>query len=301
MRLLVIGRTGQLAREIARAAPDAALLGRDAADLSDPAACAAAIRAHVRAAGRADAVVNAAAWTAVDAAEAEEDAARTVNADAPGAMAAACADLGLPFLHVSTDYVFDGAGTAPWREDAAPAPLGAYGRTKLAGERAVADAMAGSGAPHAILRTSWVVSAHGGNFVKTMLRLGAERDELRVVDDQVGAPTPAADLAAALLRMAERMAAPDAPSPIAAPDAPSGTFHLKSEPHVSWAGFAAHIMARANLACRIVPIPSADYPTPAPRPLNSRMDGTRLRAAFGIGPVDWRPGVDAILAELNAR
>ena len=285
MKLLVIGQTGQLAREIARAAPEAVTLSRAEANLLDPAACAAAIRSR---AGEADAVINAAAWTAVDRAESEEDAAHAVNADAPGAMATACAALRLPFLHVSTDYVFNGSGDAPWRESDPVAPLGAYGRTKIAGERAVA---AGGGA-HAILRTSWVVSAHGANFVKTMLRLGAERDELSVVDDQVGAPTPAADLAAALLRMAERMGQADAPS---------GVFHLESRPHVSWAGLAAHVMERAGLACRIVPIPSSDYPTPAPRPLNSRLDGTRLKDAFGIGPVDWRPGVDAILAELGAR
>ena len=292
MRILVIGRSGQLAREIGRAAPGATRLARAEADLSDPAACAAAIRAR---AGEVDAVINAAAWTAVDRAEAEEEAAHTVNAAAPGAMAAECAALGLPFLHVSSDYVFDGSGDGPWPEDAPAAPLGAYGRTKLAGERAVAEAMAeavaGSGAPHAILRTSWVVSAHGTNFVRTMLRLGAERDELSVVDDQVGAPTPAADLAAALLAMAARMRAP-------AP--PSGTFHLQSRPFVSWAGLAAHIMARAGLSCRIRPIPSADYPTPAPRPLNSRLGGARLSDAFGLDPIDWRPGLDAILAELGA-
>ena len=284
MRLLVIGRTGQLAHELARAAPGAMLLGRAEADLADPAACAAAIRAR---AGQMDAVVNAAAWTAVDAAETEEETARTVNADSPGAMAAACAAMGVPFLHVSTDYVFDGAGDRPWREDDGPAPLGAYGRTKLAGERAVAEA----GGRHAILRTSWVVSAHGVNFVKTMLRLGAAREELRVVDDQVGAPTPAADLAAMLLRIAASMTEAE---PL------SGVFHIESRPYVSWAGLAAHIMERAGLGCRIVPISSADYPTPAPRPCNSRMDGTRLREAFGIGPVDWRPGLDAILAELGA-
>ena len=288
-RLLVIGRTGQLAREIARAAPGATFLSRADADLSDPAACAAAIRRHAKGA---DAVINAAAWTAVDRAEAEEDAARRVNADAPGAMAAECAALGLPFLHVSTDYVFDGSGARPWRADDPTGPLGAYGRTKLAGERAVAAA----GGAHAILRTSWVVSAHGTNFVKTMLRLGAERAELSVVDDQVGAPTPAADLAAALLRMAERMGAADAPA-----GRMGGVFHLESGPHVSWAGLAARIMERAGLSCRIVPIPSAAYPTPAPRPLNSRLDGAPLRAAFGIGPVDWRPGLDAILAELGTR
>ena len=281
--ILVFGRTGQLATELGRAEPSAVLLGRAEADLADPAACAAAIRER-----RPRAVLNAAAWTAVDAAEAEEDAARIVNADAPAAMARACAEAGIPFLTVSTDYVFDGSGAAPWAEDAPTAPLGAYGRTKLAGEHAVAA----SGGAWAVLRTSWVVSAHGSNFVRTMLRLGAERESLRVVDDQVGAPTPAADLARALLAMAARMREPGAPT---------GLFHLASLPHVSWAGLAAHVMERAGLDCRIEPIPSSEYPTPAARPLNSRLGGERLSAEFGIGPIDWRPGLSAILAELGAR
>ncbi|MEM1100889.1 MAG: dTDP-4-dehydrorhamnose reductase [Pseudomonadota bacterium] len=284
MSLLVFGRSGQLATELGLAAPEATFLGREEADLSDPAACAAAIEAHAP-----SAVINAAAWTAVDAAETEEAAAHVVNAAAPGAMAAACAARAIPFLHVSTDYVFDGAGTAPWTEDAPTAPLGAYGRTKLAGEVAIAEAMEGR-APWAVLRTSWVVSAHGSNFVKTMLRLGAERDALRVVDDQVGAPTPAADLAAALLVMEGRMREPRPPS---------GLFHLASAPHVSWAGLAAHIMERAGLPCRIEPIPSSEFPTPAARPLNSRLSGARLHAAFGIGPINWQPSLDAILAQMN--
>jgi len=176
--ILVFGRTGQVAQELQRQVPVTAL-GRDRADLTDPAACAAAIHAHAPAM-----VINAAAYTAVDRAETEEAQAEVVNATAPGAMARACADLGIPFVHISTDYVFDGSGTAPWAPDAPTGPLGAYGRTKLAGEEAVRAA----GGPHVILRTSWVFSAHGANFVKTMLRLGAERPVLRVVADQVGAP-----------------------------------------------------------------------------------------------------------------
>ena len=280
--ILVFGRTGQLATELGRAAPDAVLLGRGEADLADPGACAEAIAARAP-----SAVINAAAWTAVDAAETEEDAARTVNAQAPAAMARACAAAGIPFLTVSTDYVFDGTGEAPWAEDAPTGPLGAYGRTKLEGERAVAEV----GGTWAVLRASWVVSAHGGNFARTMLRLGAERDALRVVDDQVGAPTPAADLARVLLAMAARMQEPDPPT---------GLFHLASRPHVSWAGLAAYVMERAGLNCRIEPIPSSEYPTPAARPLNSRLAGERLEREFGIAPIDWRPGLDAILAELGA-
>ena len=193
MKLLVFGQTGQVARELARAAPEALFLGRDQADLSDPAACAAAIRAH-----RPDAVINAAAWTAVDRAETEEAAATVVNGHAPGAMAQACADLGAPLVHISTDYVFDGAGSLPFRPGDPTAPLGAYGRSKLAGEAAVRAA----GGAHVILRTSWVFSAHGANFVKTMLRLGADRPALRVVADQIGGPTPADAIAAACLSLA---------------------------------------------------------------------------------------------------
>jgi dTDP-4-dehydrorhamnose reductase len=170
MKLLVFGKTGQVARELQRLAPDATYLGREDADLLNPTACAAAI-----AATDADAIINAAAWTAVDKAETEEPAATVVNGDAPTAMARAAAAKGLPFLHISTDYVFDGTGDQPFTPDHQTAPLGVYGRSKLAGEQGVRAA----GGNHLILRTSWVVSSHGANFVKTMLRLGAEREALR--------------------------------------------------------------------------------------------------------------------------
>jgi dTDP-4-dehydrorhamnose reductase len=248
----------------------------------DPAACAAAIRAH-----KPRAVINAAAWTAVDRAEAEEAATTTVNADAPGAMARACAELGIPFVHISTDYVFDGAGTAPWHPDDAPAPLSAYGRTKLAGERAVRAA----GGPHAILRTSWVFSAHGANFVKTMLRLGAERPTLRVVADQWGAPTPAAAIAAACLIIADRL--------IADPQL-SGTHHFAGHPDTTWAGFARAIMETAGLPAQVQDIATADYPTPARRPANSRLDCSALSRDFGIPRPDWRAGLARVLADLGA-
>ncbi|CAM8669784.1 RfbD dTDP-4-dehydrorhamnose reductase [Paracoccaceae bacterium] len=281
MRVLVFGHTGQVARELARRCPagvTARFLGRDQADLLDPAACAAAI-------ADCDAVINAAAWTAVDKAEAEEAAATVVNGAAPTAMAQRCAALGLPFLHISTDYVFDGTGEAPFRPDHPTAPLGAYGRSKLAGEQGVLAA----GGRSLILRTSWVVSAHGANFVKTMLRLGRERDSLNVVADQIGGPTPAAAIADALYTAATAMAQ----------GAPGGVHHFAGAPDTSWAGFARLIMTRAGLACQIHDIPSSAYPTPAKRPLNSRMDCSGITAAFGIPRPDWRAGLDDILQELS--
>lgn len=278
MRVLVFGQTGQVARELQRLLPDATYLGRDRADLSDPAACAAAI-----AGGTWDAVINAAAWTAVDKAETEEAAATVINGAAPGAMARACAARDIPFLHVSTDYVFDGSGDRAFAVDGPTAPLGAYGRSKLAGEREVQAA----GGRWLILRTSWVFSAHGSNFVKTMLRLGAERESLNVVADQIGGPTPAADIAAALVTMARAMAAGQA----------GGIQHFSGAPDVSWADFARAIMAGAGLSCRIEDIPSSAYPTPARRPLNSRLDCSALRA-FGLSRPDWRVGLSDVLKEI---
>ncbi|WP_112872842.1 dTDP-4-dehydrorhamnose reductase [Paracoccus endophyticus] len=280
--LLVFGRTGQVARELARLAPGARFAGREDADLSDPAACAALIRAV-----RPRAVINAAAWTAVDRAEAEPDAARRVNADAPGAMAAACADLGVPFVHISTDYVFDGSGEAPRAEDAPTAPLGVYGATKLDGERAIAAA----GGQWAVLRTSWVFSAHGSNFVRTMRRLGAERPRLTVVADQVGGPTAARDIARAVLTMAEQMTADPAKG---------GLYHFAGAPDVRWAEFARAILARSGLSAEVVDIPTADYPTPARRPLNSRLDCAAITRDFGIARPDWRVSLDPVIKELSA-
>lgn len=280
MRLLVFGKTGQVARELQRLAPDAAYLGRDEADLLNPAACAAAI-----AAAGADAVINAAAWTAVDKAEAEEAAATVVNGDAPAAMARAAAAKGVPFLHVSTDYVFDGQGDQPFTPDHPTAPLNAYGRSKLAGEQGILAA----GGNHLILRTSWVVSAHGANFVRTMLRLGAERDALSVVADQIGGPTPAAAIAQALMTAAKAMTQ----------GARGGTHHFSGAPDTSWAGFARAIMDKAGLSCRITDIPTAEYPTPAKRPLNSRLDCRAFGAAFGIPRPDWHAGLTAIVKELR--
>ncbi|MGR3592240.1 MAG: dTDP-4-dehydrorhamnose reductase [Limimaricola soesokkakensis] len=290
MRIVVFGRSGQVATELSRQAEAAGVtldvIDRAQADLTNPAAVAHVLKARI---AGADAVINAAAWTAVDAAETAESVAHAVNAEAPGEMARLCAaakeGAGAPFLHVSTDYVFDGTGDSPRDESAATGPLGVYGRSKLAGE----DAVRAAGNAHAILRTSWVFSAHGTNFVKTMLRLGTERKKLNVVADQIGGPTPAADIATALLTMARAMAE----------GAPGGTFHFAGAPDTSWAGFAREIMARGGRNCEIGEIGTADWPTPAARPLNSRLDCTAIETAFGIKRPDWRAGLDAVLTDLG--
>ena len=280
MTVLVFGRTGQVAQELAQASEDVTCLGRGEADLSVPGACAAAIE---RMAPRA--VINAAAWTDVDGAETSEAEATRINGDAPGEMARACATAGIPFVHISTDYVFDGSGETPWAPGDPTGPLGAYGRSKLAGENAVREA----GGQFAILRTSWVVSAHGRNFVTTMLRLGAERDALNIVADQIGGPTSARDIAGACLSLTGSLTA----------GGPSGTYHFAGAPDVSWAGFADAIFDAAGLDCAVTPIPSTDYPTPARRPLNSRLDCASLRDDHGIDRPDWRKGLAVILSDLR--
>jgi dTDP-4-dehydrorhamnose reductase len=237
----------------------------------------------------AQAIINAAAWTAVDAAETQEAEALAVNGTAPALLAQVAAQAGLPFVHVSTDYVFDGAGETPFAPDASTAPLGAYGRTKLEGEIGVAQVDNPAG--WVVLRTSWVFSAHGTNFVKTMLRLGAEREALRVVSDQIGGPTPAEAIARACLTIAEALAADPSRS---------GVYHFSGAPDASWADFAREIMARGDLPCRIEDIPSADYPTPAPRPLNSRLDCRATTETFGLARPDWRESLARLLTEPKA-
>ncbi len=284
VKLLVFGSSGQVAQELRRQCPDEwemLSLGRTDADLGDPKACAAIIDQS-----DADVVINAAAYTAVDRAETEEDLARLINADAPAAMAHAAAGKGVPFLHISTDYVFDGSGSEPRRPDAPTNPLNAYGRTKLAGE----DGVVAAGGSYAILRTSWVFSAHGSNFVKTMLRLGAQRDTLDVVADQIGGPTPAADIASALLTMARA---------IVGRSASGGTFHFAGASDTSWAEFAREIFRQSRLSCEVRDIPASAYPTPARRPANSRLDCASLTEAFGIERPDWRVGLARVLRELE--
>lgn len=281
MTILVFGQTGQVATELRAQKPDAIFLGRDRADLSDPAACAAVIREI-----HPDAVINAAAWTAVDKAEAEEAAATVVNGAAPAAMALAAAQLGVPFVQISTDYVFDGAGDAPFKPDHPVAPLGAYGRSKLAGEQGVIAA----GGIHAILRTSWVFSAHGANFVKTMLRLSETRDRLSVVADQIGGPTPARAIAEACLSIAHQLCADPSKG---------GTYHFSGAPDVSWAGFARETFAQAGRGTVVEDIPTAAYPTPARRPANSRLDCSTTQKVFGIARPDWKAELGLVLKDLG--
>lgn len=283
MKLLVFGKTGQLAQELLLqgSAHEITALGRDEADLSDPTACVALITAS-----DAEAVINAAAYTAVDKAEDEESLATVINGDTPGAMARACAAKGVPFLHVSTDYVFEGSGEKPWTSSDPVAPQNAYGRSKLAGEEAVRAA----GGTHVILRTSWVFSSHGANFVKTMLRLAETRDALTVVADQIGGPTAAHDIARALLHIAPQLADGQG----------GGTYHFAGQPAVSWADFAREIFEKSGLNVQVEGIPTSAYPTPAARPLNSRMVCDALTKDFGIQIPDWRAALDEVLAELNA-
>ncbi|MEM7470544.1 MAG: dTDP-4-dehydrorhamnose reductase [Pseudomonadota bacterium] len=279
MTILVFGKTGQVATELGAFA-QTHCVGRDIADLSDPESCAAVILAE-----RPSAVINAAAYTAVDKAEEEEALATTINADAPGAMAQACATLNIPFVHISTDYVFDGNGTAPHAPDQPTAPISAYGRSKLKGEQAITNA----GGIHAILRTSWVFSAHGTNFLKTMLRLGADRDALSIVNDQIGGPTPASAIAAATVSIAGQLT----------PDN-TGTYHFSGAPDTSWAGFAEAIFAQGGLDVQVTGIPTSQYPTPAKRPLNSRLDCSATFTTFAIERPDWRASVSQIVAQLKA-
>lgn len=237
------------------------------------------------------AIVNCGAYTAVDRAESEPELARAINADAPARLAAAAARAGIALIHLSTDYVFAPNGTGPWHEDAPIAPGSVYGRTKADGEMAVRE----SGAHHAIIRTAWVFGAHGHNFVKTMLRLGSEREELRVVADQRGTPTHAGDLAAALTRITGRFTAE--------PALPSGTWHCANAGEATWHALANEVFACAPrhglpVPRRVIPITTADYPTPARRPADSRLACGKIMKDFGISLPPWQDAVARTVAQL---
>ena len=282
MTTLVFGKDGQLSNELESLA-DCLHLGMEEVDLSRPGDAAEAIRQH-----KPSAVINAAAYTAVDRAEEEEALATTINGEAPTAMALACAELGIPLVNVSTDYVFPGDGEHRWKPDDATGPINAYGRSKLVGEQGVASA----GGCYVNLRTSWVFSAHGNNFVKSMLRLAGERDSLSIVADQVGGPTPARDLAKACLTIAQQL--------LDDPDK-RGTYHFSGAPDVSWHGFASEIFKQAGCDIAVEPIATEQFPTPAQRPLNSRLDCQATLDVFGVAQPDWRVALGEVLTELDAK
>ena len=292
MRLLVTGRDGQVAQALlalSKGDIEIVALGRPALDITDRASVDRAIAEH-----RPDVVVNAAAYTAVDKAESEEAAAFAVNADGAGNVAAAAARAGLPVIHISTDYVFAGDKASPYVETDATAPQGAYGRSKLAGEELVASANPN----HAILRTAWVYGPYGANFLKTMLRLGETRDVVRVVADQRGTPTYAPDIAEGVVAVAKHL--------LAHPDeaAARGVFHMVAQGETTWAGFAEAIFERFAAAggtrVSVEPIATADYPTPARRPTNSRLETTHFNQTFAHSLPVWTYGVARCMAALAA-
>jgi dTDP-4-dehydrorhamnose reductase len=285
MKVLLLGSHGQLGRELRRARWPAGteLLTHDldTVDIAVPGA-AAALNERIAP----DIVINAAAYTAVDKAESEPEVAFACNLRGPEYLAQACAIAGISLIHISTDYVFDGTKPASYVEDDAPAPLGIYGRSKRNGEIAICRTLP----RHLIVRTSWLYSVFGNNFVKTMLRLGAEQSELRVVADQIGAPTAAGDLAASIVTMV--------PAAIAG-EAAYGTYHICNAGETSWHGFAKAIFAdlkrRTGREVAVIPIETAAYPTPARRPLNSRMDCSLLRQKFGIAMRPWQIALQDVL------
>jgi dTDP-4-dehydrorhamnose reductase len=297
MKILLFGRGGQVGRELEQVLPSLghlAAFGRDHADLERPDAIQALIRRESP-----DIVVNAAAYTAVDKAESEPERARQINADTVGVIADETARLGGWLVHYSTDYVFDGAKSDSYVETDPTGPLGVYGGTKLAGEQLVAA----SGCRHLVFRTSWVYAAHGSNFVRTILRLGQEREELAIVDDQIGAPTSAARIAAVTVAAIRRLAGGEGALPA------NGIYHLAASGATSWHGLAKLVVAEAHAGGlplrvdpdRIRPIPSSAWPQVARRPANSRLNTTKLQRTFDVILPPWRDDVREVVADLIHR
>ena len=298
MRILVTGVTGQVGRDLASTLSplgEVVAMDRSRLDLTSSDSIREAVRAVAP-----DVIFNPAAYTAVDRAESEPDAAMQVNGIAPGVLAEEALRVGARLVHYSTDYVFDGDKATPYTEEDATGPLGVYGRTKLAGERAVAA----SGCRHLILRTSWVYSLHGRNFLTTMHRLARERDELRVVDDQHGAPTSSREIAQASARLLQAWTAGKATRRDM-----DGTYHLSCAGSTTWCGFARAIVARLDAVAaalgappperrpKVTAIATADFPTPARRPANSVLDNSKLREAFGVALPAWESALDALVRQ----
>jgi dTDP-4-dehydrorhamnose reductase len=278
MRILLTGRNGQVGWELERAFAsfgDVVAFDRQNLDLANPDQIVSRVRDT-----RPDVILNAAAYTAVDQAEQEPELAMAINGSAPGILADQAKRLGALLVHYSTDYVFDGKKASPYTEDDTPNPINIYGKSKLAGERAVRE----SGCRHLIFRTAWVYSDRGRNFLLSILRLAKEKPELRVVDDQHGAPTWARDIARASLKILEDASQPE------------GTYHLTAAGDTTWCGFATNIVARRGFLARVVPIKSSEYPMPAARPANSLLSGARLHRVFGFSLREWRMGLDECLA-----
>lgn len=288
LRVLLTGASGQVGTELRRRSDSWELLAptRAAFDLARPDELGAWLRRQ-----RPDLIVNAGAYTAVDRAEDEEALAFRVNAEAVDALAGYANEAGIPLLQLSTDYVFDGTKSTPYVETDPPCPVGAYGRSKAAGETAARNARR-----HAIVRLSWIFAAHGSNFVRTMLRLAGERPKLRVVADQAGGPTWAGHIAESLVVLIRALSTDTAPA--------NGTWHLGGEPHTNWHAFACEVMLQAHRRGLIAAMPALDaiatheYPTRATRPANSRLDGTHTRQVFGLRHLDWRQGLAHALDEM---
>lgn len=291
MKIAVTGTTGQVVTSLIElgtaAGHDIIAIGRPDLDLADPASVMRALKGAAP-----DVIVSAAAYTAVDKAETESDLAYAVNGAGPGAVAQAAKALGIPLIHISTDYVFDGTLDRPYVESDPTGPTGVYGASKLAGEQAVLDGHEDS----VVLRVAWVYSPFGGNFVKTMLRLAADRDDLGVVSDQVGNPTSALAIADGIIKVATNMVSDSSPEL-------RGTFHMTAPGEASWADFAQAIFAasaaRGGPSASVRPISTADYPTPATRPANSRLDCSKIAKAHGVTLPDWRTSLDAVMDRLQ--
>jgi dTDP-4-dehydrorhamnose reductase len=278
-KILITGTTGQVGGEIHRLFPAALSPTRAELDLTDQAS----IRTYVRQTNPRW-IVNPAAYTAVDKAESEPALAHAINADAPRILGEEARKIGATVLHFSTDYVFDGAKSTPYLEDDPTNPLGVYGASKLAGEQS----LAATGAAHIILRTSWVYGATGKNFLRTILKLAAERRELKIVADQHGAPTAAVDLATLTAQI------------VAAPPVPSGLYHATSSGATTWHGFASEALRLANIRTTLVPIPTSAYPTPARRPANSRLNCEKLRHTFNLQLPPWQQSLAKVMDQLSA-